>query len=41
MSEFWLCRDPNQLKDRIQFFEQWLRENWDGLDRLNGEQNHM
>jgi hypothetical protein len=29
MSEFWICRDPTQLKDRLAFFEQWLREQWD------------
>lgn len=29
MSDFWLCRDPNHLKDRLHFFELWLRENWD------------
>lgn len=29
MPEFWLCRDVNQLKERIGFFEQWLRDNWD------------
>ena len=29
MGEFWLCRDPSQLKERLEFFEKWLREHWD------------
>ena len=29
MGEFWLCRDLNQLKDRLAHFEKYLRESWD------------
>ena len=28
MSEFWMCRDANQLKERLGFFEKWLLEEW-------------
>ena len=29
MGEFWLCRDPSQLRQRLENFEKWLLANWD------------
>lgn len=29
MGQFWLISNKDQIKDRLKFFEQWLRTNWD------------
>lgn len=29
MAEFWMISNPKQITERLVFFENWLRDNWD------------